>query len=327
MNELTRTTAPSEAPPILDRLALLADPVRSRLLLVLEGGELTVTELTRVLQLPQSTVSRHLKALAQMEWVRARPDGTRRLYRAQPGGDGESELWRVVKAELERRPGTLQDRRRLKAVLAERPTRSQEFFSSAAGRWSQLRREMFGSRFELAGLPALLDRDWTVGDLGTGTGESAEVLAGWVRCVLAVDESEAMLNAARERLAGHENVELRQGRLEELPIADAELDAALLSLVLHHLAEPPEALREAARCLQPGGRLLVLDMLPHEQVEYRDRMGHRWLGFSEQQITEWLATAGFERSRFRPLPVDPQATGPALFAVAARKRAATPETT
>ena len=113
-----------------------------------------------------------------------------------------------------------------------------------------------------------------------------------------------MLQAARKRLQGFANVELRRGELEALPIDDARLDAATLALVLHHLPEPERALREVARVLKPGGRLLVVDMLPHERESYRQQMGHVWLGFSDEHVERILDTSGFRSVRTVPLPPD-----------------------
>ncbi|MDX2170325.1 MAG: class I SAM-dependent methyltransferase, partial [Deltaproteobacteria bacterium] len=212
-----------------------------------------------------------------------------------------------------------QDERRLASVLAGRRTRSQAFFGSAAGQWDRLRREMFGERFDLAALAGLLDDSWTVGDLGCGTGQMAETLAPFVRQVIAVESSRAMLGAARKRLGDLANVELRRGELETLPIDDGALDAAVICLVLHHIAEPAAVLREAARALRPGGRLLLIDMAQHERVEYRQQMGHVWLGFEAEQIVDWLTQAGIDAARVHPLPAHAAAKGPALFAATGRK--------
>jgi ubiquinone/menaquinone biosynthesis C-methylase UbiE len=138
--------------------------------------------------------------------------------------------------------------------------------------------------------------------------------------VIAVDESSAMLSAARKRLAGCDNVDLRSGRLEDLPIDDASLDAAVLSLVLHFVVDPVAVLGDVARTLKPGGRVLVVDMMPHEREDYRAAMGHLWLGFDEQQLTGWLEDAGFGRTRVVPLSPDPQAKGPSLFAARATRQ-------
>jgi ArsR family transcriptional regulator len=122
-----------------------------------------------------------------------------------------------------------------------------------------------------------------------------------------------MLQVAMRLLTDLPSADVRRGELEALPIADAELDAATLILVLHHLPDPSAALREAARVLKPGGRLLVADMLPHDHEEYRQQMGHVWLGFGEEQVRRLFGTAGFESVRFVPLAADRDAKGPALF--------------
>jgi ArsR family transcriptional regulator len=302
-------------PSVFDRLSALADPTRSRLLLLLAQHELTVSELCTVLQLPQSTVSRHLKTLADEGWVVSRANGTSRLYSIETRLDPSARrLWQLVRDQVADAPSAAQDALRVRGVLAERRAKSQEFFSTAAGQWDTLRSELFGQRADLVALLGLLDETWTVGDLGCGTGKLSEALAPFVRRVVAVDESKAMLAAARKRLAGVDNVELRSGDLESLPIGDGELDAAVLFLVAHYLPDPGRALAEVRRVLRPGGRLLVVDMMPHAREEYRQQMGHVWQGFSPAQMTAWLEQAGFAGGRYQPLPVDPQAKGPTLFA-------------
>lgn len=307
---------------IFDRLSLLADATRARLLLALEEQELTVSELCSVLQLPQSTVSRHLKVLGDDGWVTSRREGTSRHYRATLDDLPEParRLWQLTRGEVSRLLMVEEDARRLASVLAERRSRSQEFFSGAAGEWDRLRRDLFGERAELAPLLALLPEHWIVGDLGCGTGRTSEALAPFAERVVAVDDSAAMLEAARQRLERFPHVEVRRGRLEALPLEDQALDVAILSLVLHHLPEPGKTLAEVARVLRPGGRLLVVDMLPHEREEFRQDMGHVWLGFAEDRLAGWLETTGFEALRFLPLPADPGVAGPGLFAARAVRR-------
>lgn len=308
---------------IFDRLSNLADTTRSRLLLVLEDQEASVGELCAVLRLPQSTVSRHLKVLADEGWLESRADGTSRRYRMTVSElDAEAvELWALVRDRAARLPAAGQDVLRLASVLAERRSRSQEFFAAAAGDWDRLRGELFGDRSDLQALLGLLDPDWVVGDLGCGTGRMAATVAPFVGEVIAVDGSREMLEAARARLADRTDVDVREGRLEELPVADGELDAAIVYLVLHYLPDPAAALAEAHRALRPGGRLLVADMTPHDRREWRNDMGHVWLGFPEEQMLRWLADAGFARPTYRPLPPDPAASGPALFTATGRRPA------
>lgn len=309
------------APSILDRLASLADTTRSRLLLLLDRHELTVSELCSITQLPQSTVSRHLKALGDSEWVASRAEGTSNLY-AMTRDELDAparRLWLLVREQVGSTSAAIQDQRRLQSTLVERRSKSQEFFSSSAGRWDRLRDELFGDRFHLAALAAFADPNWVVGDLGCGMGHVTLALAPFVARVVAVDGSAAMLQAARRRLQAFDNVDLRRGELEALPIDDGRLDAAVAMLVLHHVPEPARALAEIARVLKPGGRLLVLDMLPHDRESYRQHMGHIWLGFSEDSMHQLLSEAGFEQTRIVALSPDPRAKGPALFIATARR--------
>jgi ubiquinone/menaquinone biosynthesis C-methylase UbiE/DNA-binding transcriptional ArsR family regulator len=308
---------------IFEDLSTLADATRSRLLLLLDRNELTVSELCAVLQLPQSTVSRHLKTLLDAGWATSRREGTSRYYALMLDGRGPAarRLWALLREQVAGGTGADQDARRLKAVMSARQSKSRDFFESAAGQWDKLREDMFGRASYLHALPALLDGGWTVGDLGCGTGQVAAALAPFVRHVIAVDRSGEMLQTARRRLREHGNVEVRRGALESLPIGDAELDAATLMLVMHHLPDPSEALREAARTLRPGGRLLICDMLPHDHEEYRQQMGHVWLGFSGDQLEGLLREAGFSGITIVPLATATDAKGPALFVARAKRGA------
>ena len=308
--------------PIFDRLSALADPTRGRLLLLLDRHELTVGELCSALQLPQSTVSRHLKTLADDGWVTARADGASRRY-AMPGSaldGGARKLWHLVREQVGATPSARQDLTRAERVVQERRTASQAFFSSRAGHWDRVRAELYGIGADVAPLAALLDPAWTVADLGCGTGPTSAALAPYVAHVVAIDESSAMLAAARRRLGDLDNVDLRTGRLEDLPLDDASTDVAVLSLVLHFVVDPAAVIAESARILRPGGRLLVVDMLPYERDAYRATMGHLWLGFTESQLDEWFTAAGLRDTRIVPLAPDPQAKGPNLFTARAVKR-------
>jgi SAM-dependent methyltransferase len=304
---------------IFDDLTVLSDATRSRMLLILERHELTVSELCAVLQLPQSTVSRHLKTLGDASWVASRRDGTSRYYTlALDERDAHTRrLWALLREQISSTAGADQGARRLKGVLARRQAKSEQFFASAAGQWDRLRREVFGRASALHALPALIDPGWTVGDLGCGTGETSAALAPFVARTVAVDRSGEMLQAARRRLRDAPNVEVRRGELEALPIADGELDAAIMLLVLHHVPDPAAVLGEAARTLAPGGRFVLCDMLPHDHEEYKKEMGHVWLGFGDDQLRRLLTGAGFADIRIVPLPVDPDARGPALFVASA----------
>ena len=312
--------------PLLDRLGALADETRIRLLARLERSELTVSELCAVLQLPQPTVSRQLKTLLSEGWVQARADGRNRHYRiATDLDDPARSVWAIVHRELQTGEAYAADEERADEVLSRRRLRSTAFFARSAEAWDTLRADLFGSATGLAPLLGLLEPSWEVGDLGVGTGALAARVAPFVRRVVGVDRSSEMLEAAAARLQHLPHVELRRGELETLPLEDEQLDLAILALVLHHVVNPLHALREARRVLRPGGRLLLLDMRPHDRGrEYADEMGHVWAGFSAERITEWLERAGYERHRIVPLPPDPEAKGPLLF-LATADRTAAPE--
>jgi ArsR family transcriptional regulator len=260
-------------------------------------------------------------------WVEARAEGTSRHYRlASDSLDPASRrLWNIVRDEVLRTSAADHDARRTQAVLAERSTRSQQFFSTSAGQWDRMRLELFGRRADIA-LLGLLDESWTVADLGCGTGAIAQSVAPFVKRVIAVDESSAMLSAAKKRLHGLDNVDIRSGRLEALPLDDGEVDVALLFLVLHYVADPAKVLGEATRVLRAGGRLLVLDMMPHDRQDLRQTMGHLWQGFDRATLGGWMDAAGLEGFRYSELPADPEAKGPTLFVASGKRSAAASKT-
>ena len=304
---------------ILEHMSALSEPTRCRMLLLLEKHELTVSELCAVLQMPQSSVSRHLKTLSDDNWTTSRRDATSRFY-SMPLDDldsAASRLWPLIREQVAATSAAAQDERRLRGVLDRRRLKSQAFFATAAGKWDRLRADLFGDSFYLWAVLGLIDPTLTVGDLGCGTGQLSETIAPYVQRVIAVDGSNEMLDGARRRLADLTNVEVRQGELEALPIEPGQADAAVMSLVLHYIAEPAKALGEAARVLRPGGRLIVVDMMPHDREEYRQQMGHVWQGFSAAQMTDWLLAERFNQVRYTPLPIDSSAQGPALFVASA----------
>jgi len=307
-------------PPIRDRLSALGDETRVRLLALLERSEFTVGELCNVLQAAQPTVSRHLKVLASEGWVEARAEGRNRHYRLRPDLDDPARsLWRIVRDDVSAERAFSVDSERARVVLDERRMRASAFFAETSEQWDAMRVELFGSATGLAPLLGLVDPAWAVGDLGAGTGALAARLAPFAGQVIGVDRSAEMLSAARARLAEFENVELRLGDLEELPIDDGTLDLAIMALVLHYVVDPPTVLAEARRVLGPGGRFVLLDMRAHDRgTGYAEDMGHVWPGFEPERIAAWMADAGFSSVRVAPLPPDPEASGPLLFLASAR---------
>jgi ArsR family transcriptional regulator len=305
---------------LLEQLPALVDPTRARLLYILAHQELTVGELGTVCQLPQSTVSRQLRTLSDEGWVSTRAEGTSRYYKMSPElGDNAKQLWELVASDLSQGPHARADTGRVRAVLAKRRARSREFFAGAASDWERIRESVFGERASLIGMLGLVDDRWIVGDLGCGTGHLTRLLAPFVQRVIGVDASSAMLERARDSSGDLPNVDLRGGELEKLPLEDETLDAAVLALVLHNVADPAIVLREASRVLRGGGRLLVLDIMPHNRDDLRQRLGHVWQGFSADQMTSWMQQARCSGARYVALPPDLTAEVPALFVATATK--------
>jgi ubiquinone/menaquinone biosynthesis C-methylase UbiE/DNA-binding transcriptional ArsR family regulator len=303
---------------VLAWMSSLADSTRLRLLRVLERHELGVVDLCDVLQLPQSSVSRHLKVLGDQKWVRARRQNTTHLYRTilDELDPAARKLWLLAREQTDSWPTGKQDQLRLQRRLSQRKVDSQTFFAGAAGEWDRLRRELYGERFSIAALLALLPGDQVVADLGCGSGNLAAELAGNVKQVIGIDSSSAMLKAAKRRTAGHANVDLRKGDLSQLPIESATCDAALLVLALTYVNEPQQAVGEMARILKSGGRGIIVDLLPHDKEDFRRQMGQTSLGLEPMVLERIMKEAGFANVNTRPLPPEPNVKGPALFLAA-----------
>ena len=293
----------------------LADEARLRLLRLLERHELSVAELCEIVQLPQSTVSRHLKVLADQRWVRSRSQGTTHLYRTilDELDPTPRKLWILAREQIDGWATSGQDELRLDQTLRKRQGDPQSFFAGAAGQWDKLRGELYGQYFSTAALLALLPNDWLVADLGCGTGPLIADLALQGVRVIGVDSSADMLKAAKKRLGSLPNVDLRKGDLQDLPIETATCDAALLVLALTYVPEPRLAILEAARILKPGGKLVIVDLLPHDRDDFRRQTGQLGLGLAPASVIESMKLANLMNTTVKPLPPESQAKGPALF--------------
>lgn len=300
---------------IYAQLSALADPTRMRLMALLVDEELGVGELTRIVQLPQSTISRHLKVLLGAGWLARRSEGTASFFWADPNGYSETrrQLWTLTRSDLAEDPQLQEDRRRMSGVLAQRSVDTEAFFGRVAGDWDSMRRDLFGDNFAMQCLASFLPESWIVADLGCGTGELVAQLAGSVSKVVGIDREEAMLSVAEQRLFGVKNVEVRRGRLTDLPLADNSVDAALCMLVLHHVAELAPVFAEVSRVLKAQGQFLVLDMVAHERTTYRNTMGHQHLGFNRHTLAEVAQEHSLTEVDYRELAKTPTALGPPLF--------------
>ncbi len=303
----------------LARLAALSDRSRVRIMRVLEQEELSVGELSRVVGMPQSTVSRHLKPLHELHLISKRSEGTTSLYRFDVNDPAASGLWSVTNEQLGEAEDFDDDAARLRKVLLERRGDSRSFFGRIGGEWQSIRRDLFGFGFSEDALLGLLDSRWVVADLGCGTGDASERLAPVVKRVIAVDREASMISAARRRLEGFENVDFLEADLHDLPIETGTVDVSVLMLVLHHQDDPKGIIAEAARTLVEGGRILIVDMVAHDRTEFAQEMGHAHLGFDVDVLSGWAVECGLVIDGHRRLRPSTSGRGPALFAAILRK--------
>jgi len=273
---------------------LLGDEARLRLLRVLAKERLNVTELTGVLGLAQSGVSRHLGLLKDAGLVVEERDGGFSYYRLA-AGLREGSLAGVLQQQFEESAadGAVRaDEARLQEVLRLR----KENFDAHAGPDTRDARQLVPGRSWAAWARALghLLPPVRVADLGCGEGYLTVETSRWASKVIAVDRSAEVLERARTLASRRRvsNVIWKRGELEKLPIRDATVDIALLSQALHHAADPARAIQEAVRILAPGGRVLILDLREHREAWVRDRLGDRWPGFSDDTLRRLLTGAG-----------------------------------
>jgi ArsR family transcriptional regulator len=282
---------------LLTQTKALADETRLRLLGVLARHELNVGEIVQVMGMGQSRISRHLKILMDAGLVDCQRHGLWAFYSAR-AVNGSSALLSAVLEGLADLSEHKADLAAVAQVLSERRRSTMRFFDAVASDWNRLSREMLGD-FELG--PAIRGRlaargagVGTVVDLGCGPGLLMGHLADAARQVIGVDNSPRMLDAAAKLLPEGPGVSLRIGDLEHLPLRDGEADAAVMSLVLHHLAAPQAGIAEMGRVVRPGGQAVLADFLLHDNEELRTRYGDRWLGFAPEDLRLWLERAGFQ---------------------------------
>ena len=322
MAEQTNGTgvAPQSSPMdgLLAALRAAAEPTRLRILALLGRGELTVSELVRILGQSQPRISRHLKLLTEAGLLSRHREGSwvfHRLADDAPGHTPAAEVARQLNDLLpvaENGGGDqtlIQDQERLAEVKNARAEAAEAYFRDNAESWDKLRslhideaevEKAIGSLLPDSGIENLLD-------LGTGTGRSLELLSARTSHGTGIDLSREMLSIARTRLeqadCGHCHV--RQENLYQLPFAADAFDAVTIHQVLHFLDEPGRAVTEAARVLAPGGRLVIIDFLPHSMETLRDEHNHRRLGFADEEITAWLSRAGLTAKDTISLAGDP----------------------
>lgn len=294
---------------VLQALRAAAESTRLRLLVLLSGTELTVSEITQVLNQSQPRVSRHLKLLGEAGLLMRVREGAWVFYRTADEGNGGRMAALLSGLVDPADPDLAQDRERLEQVRRARAATAADYFARNAEAWAHIRAlhvpeaDVEAAILELAGAAPLE----TVLDLGTGTGRILEVLAPRARRGIGIDLSHEMLAIARANLerAGLAHCHARHGDIFNLPFTanpKGGADLAVLHQVLHFLDDPASAVREAARVLSPSGRILIADFAPHELEFVRTEHAHRRLGFSDREVAQWAAAAGLEVSRRIALP-------------------------
>ncbi len=290
----------------VDVLRAAGEPSRLRILALLAREELAVLELCRVLDQSQPRVSRHLKLLADAGLVERFPDGAWVFYRLTGSGRG-GELVTQVLSAIDQTDNVLQrDAERLSAVWAERAADAGEYFARNAARWDEIR-SLYVSDADVEA--AIKDaagqgRFRRLVDLGSGTGRMLTLLGPQADAALGLDLSQQMLNLARSRVieAGLGGCELRHGDIFATRLPGESADLVVVHQVLHYLADPAAAVREAARIVAVGGKLIIADFAPHRLEFLREQHQHRRLGFPEPEMARWLADAGLRNLQVTSLP-------------------------
>jgi ubiquinone/menaquinone biosynthesis C-methylase UbiE len=279
-------------PSILKSLRLLADPNRVRLLLLLENEELSVAELQEILSKGQSQISTHLSQLKAAGLLEDRRIGKNILYKLSNRDSLNALLGLLRSQEI---PEADQDADALKLVLRKRSDKMRSYFDEMAGKFG--RHYVPGRSWKgLAEVLLRLMPPMVIADLGAGEGTFSQLLAQQAEKVIAIDNSEKMVEYGRMIAAknGVENLEYRRGDLEDVPVETASIDLAFFSQALHHAQHPEKAVAEAYRILRPGGRVAVLDLVKHNFEQAREMYADVWLGFGEAEILRFLRQAGFQ---------------------------------
>ncbi|MBV5342047.1 MAG: metalloregulator ArsR/SmtB family transcription factor [Deltaproteobacteria bacterium] len=291
---------------MLETFKALADPCRLRLTSVLLAGEFTVQELTRIMGMGQSRVSRHLKILAEAGVLTVKRQGTWSYFRVGERVSFFTAIRPAFERELQNLPERSCDLAAVAEVLEERRRRSQEFFDRHARQWDDLARTLLPVPEYRQHLLSLVPEGAVVLEIGTGTGGLLVELAVRSSNVIGVDHSQAMLEEARCRLTndGVSGVELRLGEMTHLPLPDTSVGCVVANMVLHHAADPSAVLAEIRRVLTPGGILLLADLARHERESAREQLADQWLGFEEAELQSWLKLAGFATVAIEQIAAD-----------------------
>jgi ubiquinone/menaquinone biosynthesis C-methylase UbiE len=278
---------------IIKQFKALSDPTRLRLLHILNEVELSVNEIVSIVDMIQSGVSRHLKILLESGLLVARKEGSFMYYCAARHPETRA-LITLACASIQDNPVFCLDLEKARQIITIRKNRTKRFFRTVAPQWEGLKKEVLGNFNLNAILKQQIFGRNSIADLGCGTGELlGQLVRDNNRLLIGVDASPEMLEQARIKLPDADAIELRLGEVEHLPMKDREVDTVVMSMVLYHIFQPEEAIREVFRVLTPGGLFLLADFKHHDQEDIKEIIGGSWLGFEKNQVKEWLAHSGF----------------------------------
>ncbi len=272
------------------------EETRLRILALFRSGDLTVTELVSVLRQSQPRVSRHLKLLCEAGLLERGREGTWIFYRlAAKGGAGD--IARMIIDFIPLDDQILQnDQLRLREIKKDRMTKAESYFGRNAHHWDKIR-SLYIAEEEVEKNILKITSDMKIGDfldVGTGTGRMLDVFSPFIREGIGVDLNREMLSVARVNLekSKYKNCQVRHGDMYDLALPDCSVDLVLFHQVLHFADDPLTAIKETARLLRAGGRVVIVDFAPHNLEFLRNEHAHRRLGFGDKEIKHWLDSAG-----------------------------------
>ena len=304
---------------ITKRFKALSDPIRVRILRLLNKEELNVQELMFILNMSQSRISHHLSILKDSEFISDRHEGTFVYYKSIFLDNDNKLLYQLIdekaKAQLSKKIKEKEtdkesissdltwwqkDFSRLEICLKKRTDKSRMFFKTVAKRWDEIRKNLYDETIALKAINRIIPDEYVVIDLGTGTGFLLPYLSEIATKVVGIDNSREMLKIAKNNLKTLKikNVRLKYGCIEKLPVENNFYNAAFANMVLHHSAKPILAIKEIHRILKKNGKVVIIDLLKHNVDEMREKMGDLWLGFDTNEIRNWLNEAGFRNVKY-----------------------------
>ena len=280
---------------ITEILKSVAEETRVRIIHILSFATFSVNELTEILEMGQSRVSRHLKILTDAGILTFQREGSWVYYRLAEEEGAPAELTRLLLSWKEDLPAREHDQRKAAEILASREEKSNIYFNQVGQDWENLQKEVLNpDNYRDRIMAALPDNMDLVLDAGCGQGLLIPYLLSKAKNVVGLDLSSKMIELARASFGNNPDVSFHQASLEQIPLADGSVDGLVVSMVLHHASNPPFALNELNRVLRDEGTICLVDLKKHNQEYMREKFADFWLGFDREMLAEWLSHSGFD---------------------------------